>query len=103
MEIVETPFDASQLIGIREDTRHKILEMKNYDSICNEMDQEGRDTPEEVIQLHKELRRTKSLLGESKLAADQLENKAKGVVEEVTSGDGDASWPYFFRFNDVEV
>ena len=77
--------------------------MKDYDSSRNEMDQEERGTPEEVIQLHKELRRTKSLLGESKLAIDQLENKAEGGVEEVTSGDGDASWPCFFCFNDVEV
>ena len=65
--------------------------MKDYDSSGNELDQEERGTPEEVIQLHKELRRTKSLLGESKLAIDQLENKAEGGVEEVTSGDGDAS------------
>ena len=77
--------------------------MKDYDSICNEMDQEERGTPEEVIQLHKELRRTKSLLGESKLAIGQLENKAEGGVEEVTSGDGDAAWPCFFHFNDVKV
>ena len=77
--------------------------MKDYDSSRNEMDQEERGTPEEVIQLHKELRRTKSLLGESKLAIDQLENKAEGGVEEVTSGDGDAPWPCFFHFNYVEV
>ena len=77
--------------------------MKDYDSSRNEADQEERGTPEEVIQLHTEFRRKKSLLGESKLAIDQLENKAKGGVMEVTSGDGDASWPCFFRFNDVEV
>ena len=77
--------------------------MKDYDSSRNEMDQEERGTPEEVIQLHKELRRTKSLLGESKLAIDQLENRAKGGVDEVTGGDGDASWPCFFRFNGVKV
>ena len=56
-----------------------------------------------MIQLHKELRITKSLLGESKLAIDQLESKTEGSVEEVTSGDGDESWPCFFRFNDAEV
>jgi len=37
------------------------------------------------------------------LAIDQLKNKTKGVVEEVTSSDGDASRPFFFCFNDVEV
>ena len=56
-----------------------------------------------MIQLHKELRKSKYFLGESKLAIDQLENKVKVGVEEVTSGDGDASWPFFFHFNDVEV
>ena len=77
--------------------------MKDYDSNRNDIDQEERGTPEEVIQLHKELRRTIYLLGESKLAIDQLENKAKGGVKEATSGDGNASWPCFFHFNDVEV
>ena len=71
--------------------------MKDYDSSRNEADQEERGTPEEVIQLHTEFRRKKSLLGESKLAIDQLESKAEGSVEEVTSGDGDASWPCVFR------
>ena len=67
------------------------------------MDQEERGTPEKAIQLHKEFRRTKVLLGESKLVIDQLENKAEGGVDEVTSGGGDASWPCFFHFNDVKV
>jgi len=83
--------------------KQQILEIKDYDSSRHEMDQEEIGTPEEEIQLHKELRRTKSLLGESMLAIDQLENKTKGGVEEVTSGDCDASRPFFFRFNDVEV
>ena len=77
--------------------------MKDYDSSRNELDQEERGTLEEVIQLHKELKRTKSLLGESKVAIDQLENKAEGGIEEVMSGDGDASWPFSFHFNDVKV
>ena len=83
--------------------KQQILEIKDYDSSRHEMDQEEIGTPEEEIQLHKELRRTKSLLGESMLAIDHLENKTEGDVEEVTSGDGDGLMPFFFPFNDVEV